>query len=123
MGGTSFDVGMIKDGEPERATAVGFEGYAVQLPVLDIRSIGTGGGSIAYLDTGWAPRVGPRSAGAFSVPTCMWSGLSTTFPFAVHEVLNRPVPFRAKELIINQRTRQLFGLAPVHATPQTGARG
>jgi N-methylhydantoinase A len=74
MGGTSFDVGIIKDGEPERATAVEFEGYAVRLPMLDIRSIGAGGGSIAYLDTGRTLRVGPRSAGAQPGPACYGRG-------------------------------------------------
>ena len=44
------------------------------------------------------------------------------FPFAVHEVLNLPVPFRAKELILNEGARQLFGLAPVDAPPETGER-
>jgi N-methylhydantoinase A len=70
MGGTSFDVGIIRDGEVERVPAVEFEGYAVRLPMLDIRSIGAGGGSVAYLDAGLTLRVGPLSAGAVPGPVC-----------------------------------------------------
>jgi N-methylhydantoinase A len=74
MGGTSFDVGIIKDGEAERAATVEFDGYAVRLPMVDIRSIGAGGGSIAHLDTGQTLRVGPRSAGANPGPACYGRG-------------------------------------------------
>jgi hypothetical protein len=48
--------------------------------------------------------------------------LTYHFPFAVHEVLNLPVPFRAQELILSQGTRQLFGLAPLEAKPETSER-
>ena len=66
MGGTSADIGIVtEDGVSEasaRDTWVG--GYPLLVPMLDVHTIGAGGGSIAYVDEGGAFRVGPRSAGA-----------------------------------------------------------
>lgn len=66
MGGTSADIGIVADGEISEAnvreTEIG--GYPIMTPMIDISTIGAGGGSIAYLDQGGAFRVGPKSAGA-----------------------------------------------------------
>lgn len=70
MGGTSTDVSLVRDGRiawrPEGLIA----GRPVRLPIVDIQSIGAGGGSIAWLDAGGALRVGPQSAGADPGPAC-----------------------------------------------------
>ena len=65
MGGTSFDVSLIKDGESTLApqTSFGF-GMVVRTPMIQITTIGAGGGSIAYVDQGGLLEVGPESAGA-----------------------------------------------------------
>ncbi|HET9457848.1 MAG TPA: hydantoinase/oxoprolinase family protein [Candidatus Limnocylindrales bacterium] len=74
MGGTSFDVGLIVDGRPETVgqTIVGQLHLAV--PAVDVRSIGAGGGSIAWLDEQGGLHVGPRSAGAQPGPACYGQG-------------------------------------------------
>jgi N-methylhydantoinase A len=69
MGGTSTDVALIV-GEPGTTTEAIVGGCPVSIPVLDIHTIGAGGGSIARADTGGALRVGPESAGAFPGPAC-----------------------------------------------------
>ncbi|HJW89665.1 MAG TPA: hydantoinase/oxoprolinase family protein [Anaerolineales bacterium] len=69
MGGTSTDVSLI-DGAPGLTTELVVGGCPIRLPVLDIHTIGAGGGSIASLDAGGALRVGPQSAGADPGPAC-----------------------------------------------------
>lgn len=75
VGGTSFDVGLIIAGEAQYAEDPVFNRYPVALPVIDVASIGAGGGSIGWLepDTGLL-RVGPRSAGARPGPACYGAG-------------------------------------------------
>ncbi len=74
MGGTSFDVTLINGGRYEMTTEGEVGGYRVALPVIDIHTIGAGGGSIAHLDQGGLLRVGPRSAGAVPGPVCYGQG-------------------------------------------------
>ena len=69
MGGTSTDVSLI-DGAPRITTEKVVAGCPIRLPVLDIHTIGAGGGSIASVDLGGALRVGPQSAGADPGPAC-----------------------------------------------------
>jgi len=75
VGGTSFDVGVIVDGALSYAESPVFAQYPVALPVIDVPSIGAGGGSIAWIEpeTG-VLRVGPRSAGARPGPACYGTG-------------------------------------------------
>ncbi len=77
-GGTSFDVSLIRDGTvvTTRETWLGepFEGHMTGLSSVDVRSIGAGGGSIAWIDSGGLLRVGPRSAGASPGPACYGRG-------------------------------------------------
>jgi len=75
VGGTSFDVGLLVDGEPSYAEAPVFRKYPVALSIIDVTSVGAGGGSIAWieLDTGIL-KVGPRSAGASPGPACYRAG-------------------------------------------------
>ncbi len=69
MGGTSTDVSLI-DGSPQTTSEMVIGGCPIRLPVLDIHTIGAGGGSIASVDAGGALRVGPESAGADPGPAC-----------------------------------------------------
>jgi N-methylhydantoinase A len=73
MGGTSTDVSLI-DGDPQITTEAVVGGYPIGIPVLDIHTIGAGGGSIAVVDAGGVLRVGPESAGANPGPACYGSG-------------------------------------------------
>jgi N-methylhydantoinase A len=74
MGGTSYDVSLIKDGAYEMTTEGEVARYRVALPMIDIHTIGAGGGSIAYLDKGNMLKVGPQSAGADPGPVCYGKG-------------------------------------------------
>ena len=71
MGGTSFDVSFIKGGQVSFTTEGSVGGHAMAFPVLDIRTVGAGGGSIARVDEGGVLQVGPASAGANPVPFAM----------------------------------------------------
>jgi N-methylhydantoinase A len=64
MGGTSTDVALLKDGAARLASEATVHGYPLKAPMLDIHTVGAGGGSIAYVDAGGLLKVGPRSAGA-----------------------------------------------------------
>jgi N-methylhydantoinase A/oxoprolinase/acetone carboxylase beta subunit len=77
MGGTSTDVSLINEkiGTTMESTVGDFP---VRLPVLDIHTVGAGGGSIAYIDSGGSLRVGPRSAGADPGPACYGKGTELT---------------------------------------------
>lgn len=78
MGGTTFDVSVIRNGEPlERDLSV-FQRYELALPMLDVESIGAGGGSIAWIDGSGRLNVGPQSAGADPGPACYGRGREPT---------------------------------------------
>ena len=74
MGGTSYDVSLIRDNKPTVTTDYWVSRYRVAVPMLDIHTIGAGGGSIAWVDAGGALQVGPRSAGAIPGPACYGKG-------------------------------------------------
>jgi len=74
MGGTSYDVSLIKDGAYAMTTEGEVARYRIALPMIDIHTIGAGGGSIAYLDKGKMLKVGPTSAGAIPGPVCYGRG-------------------------------------------------
>ncbi len=74
MGGTTFDVSLVRDGRPELRTEATVHTYAVRAPTIDIDSIGAGGGSIAWIDAGGGVRIGPQSAGADPGPACYGRG-------------------------------------------------
>ena len=77
-GGTTFDVSLVRDGQisHSRETWLGeiYTGHLLGMGSVDIRSIGAGGGSIAWLDAGGLLRVGPQSAGARPGPACYGAG-------------------------------------------------
>ena len=74
MGGTTFDVSVIHGGRPLQRDVSLFERYAMALPMLDIESVGAGGGSIAWIDEQGRLNVGPQSAGATPGPACYGLG-------------------------------------------------
>lgn len=75
MGGTSFDVAVVIDGEPtvSETTELDFR-VPLRVPMIDVHTIGAGGGSIASIDRGGTLQVGPRSAGAQPGPICFRRG-------------------------------------------------
>jgi N-methylhydantoinase A len=74
MGGTSTDVAAVLDGEVQVTSESAVAGVPIRFPMVDVHTIGAGGGSIAWLDDGAALRVGPRSAGARPGPACYARG-------------------------------------------------
>lgn len=74
MGGTTAKTSIIKGGLPETADQYLVEGRPILLPVVDLREIGAGGGSIAWIDEAGALHVGPQSAGADPGPACYMQG-------------------------------------------------
>jgi N-methylhydantoinase A len=74
MGGTSCDVCVIDSGRVREAAGLEIGGRPLALPMLDVHTVGAGGGSIGWRDAGGALRVGPRSAGADPGPACYGSG-------------------------------------------------
>jgi N-methylhydantoinase A len=74
MGGTSNDVAVVRGGEPVVTSEGRIGPYPVRTPMVDISTIGAGGGSIAWLDAAGGLRVGPRSAGADPGPACYGRG-------------------------------------------------
>jgi N-methylhydantoinase A/oxoprolinase/acetone carboxylase beta subunit len=74
MGGTSNDVAVVQGGEPSLVSEGRIGPYPVRTPMVDVNTIGAGGGSIAWLDRAGGLRVGPRSAGAEPGPACYARG-------------------------------------------------
>ena len=87
MGGTSTDVSLC-DGEARETMEASIDGFPVRVPMLDIHTVGAGGGSIARVDEGGLLRVGPESAGADPGPACYGIGTQPTVTDA-HVVLGR----------------------------------
>ena len=87
MGGTSTDVSLA-DGRPRLTTEASIGGFPIRVPVLDIHTVGAGGGSLARVDEGGLLRVGPESAGADPGPACYGKGDRATVTDA-HVVLGR----------------------------------
>ena len=74
IGGTSTDVCVVTDGKPQLTNEFSIDGLPVRIPVLDINTVGAGGGSIIWVDEGGMLRVGPHSAGADPGPVCYGRG-------------------------------------------------
>ncbi len=92
MGGTSCDVSLVQDGEPAVSTDVEVGDYTVGVPMIDVHTVGSGGGSIAWVDAGDALRVGPRSAGADPGPICYGRGGTLPTTTDAHLLLGRIDP-------------------------------
>jgi N-methylhydantoinase A len=74
MGGTSTDVCLVQNNQPRIAMQREIEGYTVKTPMIDVHTVGAGGGSIAWIDTGGHLKVGPQSAGSIPGPVCYATG-------------------------------------------------
>ncbi|MEX2481998.1 MAG: hydantoinase/oxoprolinase family protein [Gammaproteobacteria bacterium] len=95
MGGTSTDCSTIVDGAITFTTNFELEfGVPIQIPMIDIRTIGAGGGSVAWIDRGGMLRVGPHSAGAQPGPACYGFGGTAATVTDANVVLGRLSPTR-----------------------------
>ena len=74
IGGTSTDISLVVDGRFEASDEKAISGYPVRIPSIDISTIGAGGGSIGWVDSGGILKVGPQSAGACPGPACYQLG-------------------------------------------------
>jgi len=100
MGGTSCDVSLVQSGDPLVSTDVDVGDYPVSVPMIDIHTVGAGGGSVAWLDAGGALRVGPKSAGADPGPVSYGRGGDRPTITDAHLLLGRldPKSFLSGEL-------------------------
>jgi N-methylhydantoinase A len=89
IGGTSTDIAMIRHGEPDETTTGEIDSMPLRLPSVDVNTIGAGGGSIAWLDSGGGLRVGPHSAGAVPGPVAYGHGGTELTVTDAHVVLGR----------------------------------
>ncbi len=104
MGGTSTDVSTVVDGRESFTTSFEIEfGVPIQIPMIDIRTMGAGGGSIAWIDKGGLLRVGPQSAGADPGPACYGQGGSDACATDANVVLGRinPENFLGGEMVLD----------------------
>ena len=126
MGGTSTDISLVYRGEPLMTTEADVGGYPVRLPVLDVNTIGAGGGSIAWLDSGGGLRVGPKSAGADPGPVAYQQGGTEPTVTDANLVLGRLIPDRflggemmldpdAALAAIRKKIAEPLGLDPISA--------
>lgn len=74
MGGTSTDVSLIEGGHPRVTGEMEVQGYPIRVPMVEVNTVGAGGGSVAWIDSGGHLKVGPRSAGADPGPACYGLG-------------------------------------------------
>lgn len=120
MGGTSSDVSLI-EGQIKRTSESTIGDFPIRLPMIDIHTVGSGGGSIAYRDEGGALRVGPESAGAEPGPACYGQGQMPTVTDA-NLFLGRLVPefflggqmtiFPDRSLTVLRQLGQKMGKSP-----------
>jgi len=111
MGGTSADVSIVRDGEIVRSTEGEINDLPINTPMIDINTVGAGGGSIAWLDAGGALRVGPESAGADPGPICYGGGGERPTVTDANLLLGRVSPdnFLGGEMdLAVEKTRELF---------------
>lgn len=74
MGGTSSDISLVQEGRPKVTAGMELDGRPIRSPMLDIHTVGAGGGSLGWIDSGGHLRVGPQSAGAHPGPACYGHG-------------------------------------------------
>ena len=111
MGGTSTDVCLVTDGKAQLTQEYSIDGLPIRVPLIDIHTIGAGGGSTIWIDDGGMLRVGPQSAGADPGPACYgWGGQVPTLTDA-HVIRNtvRPEAFLGGRMeIFSDRSRAVF---------------
>ena len=111
MGGTSTDVCLVTDGKAQLTQEYSIDGLPIRVPLIDIHTIGAGGGSTIWIDDGGMLRVGPQSAGADPGPACYgWGGQVPTLTDA-HVIRNtvRPEAFLGGRMeIFSDRSKAVF---------------
>jgi N-methylhydantoinase A len=114
IGGTSTDVCVVTAGQPQLTQEFKIDGLPVRLPVLDINTVGAGGGSIVWIDEGGMLRVGPHSAGADPGPACYGRGGTEPTLTDAHVVRRtiRPEAFLGGRMAIDVEAARRV-LAPV----------
>lgn len=105
MGGTSTDVSMIVDGQSILKEESTIDGIPIQIAMLDIQTIGAGGGSIAWIDSGGLMKVGPQSAGSDPGPICYDRGGKELTVSDAHVILGRLPATQAigEHLVLNEK--------------------
>lgn len=114
MGGTSADVGIVENGDIVRSTEGEINGLPIKTPLIDINTVGAGGGSIAWVDEAGGLRVGPNSAGADPGPICYDRGGTEPTVTDANLLLGRirPEAFVAGDMdLVVDRTRERFRAA------------
>ena len=111
MGGTSTDVCLVTNGKAQLTQEYSIDGLPIRVPLIDIHTIGAGGGSIIWIDDGEMLRVGPQSAGADPGPACYGRGGETPTLTDAHVIRNtvRPEAFLGGRMeIFPDRSRAAF---------------
>lgn len=126
MGGTSYDVAVVSDGQRSVVTQGEIDGLPVRVPMVEMHTIGAGGGSIAFVDPSGRLQVGPRSAGAAPGPVCYGRGGTEPTVTDVNLILGRldPATFLggrfaldldAARAALTERIETPLSLTPDHA--------
>ena len=129
MGGTSLDVCVIRDGQPQRTSTQHVQwGIPIRTPAIDVKTIGAGGGSIVWIDAGGAVGVGPRSAGADPGPACYGRGgteLTVTDANMILGILNHDSLLGGRLKVDPQRSLDAIGPIAAHVgvAPAEAAEG
>ncbi|MDZ7730105.1 MAG: hydantoinase/oxoprolinase family protein [Natrialbaceae archaeon] len=124
MGGTSCDVSLVRNGTPTITTDVAVGPYPVAVPMVDVHTVGAGGGSIGWLDDGRALRVGPDSAGADPGPVCYGRGGTAPTTTDAQHLLGRLTPDRfASSAIDVDRSAVESAFEPIAAALDTDIDG
>jgi N-methylhydantoinase A len=128
VGGTSFDVSLVRDGEPSVQTEFDMQGLPVLAPAVEVHTVGAGGGSIISVDPSGRLRVGPESAGAEPGPACYGRGGGAPTITDAHLLLGRiPAEQRlggtlaldvAAAAAAMAATARLLGLTPIELAEQ-----
>jgi N-methylhydantoinase A len=111
MGGTSTDVARVEGGRPVIGAQRTIAGHPVRIPSLEIETVGAGGGSIAWVDSGGALRVGPQSAGAQPGPACYGRGGTAPTVTDANVVLGR----LSSTQLLDGRMAKDLGVSPLDA--------
>ncbi|HUX11369.1 MAG TPA: hydantoinase/oxoprolinase family protein [Terriglobia bacterium] len=126
MGGTSTDVCLF-EGRPRMTNETTVGGLPVAVPVIDVHTVGAGGGSLARIDSGGSLRVGPESAGASPGPACYGRGGRRPTVTDAHLILGRIDPdfflggtFRLDPQATEEAFRMLIGEAGARASARRG---
>ena len=104
MGGTSTDVCLIQNGKAELSNLRDISGFRIRLPMIDINTVGAGGGSIAFVESDGLLKVGPISAGAVPGPACYDLGGSNPTVSDANLILGRlPETLVGGEMKLNKK--------------------